>query len=567
MRMHERPWHRFYEDGVPASIEYEEITVPDILERTAERCGDRRALVFMNARLTYSELKDQVDRLATALVRLGVEPGDRVAINLPNLVQTVISYFGVLRAGGIAVMTNPLYTARELEHQWNDAGAAFAIIMDSIYARKVEPIRKRLRVRQYIIASIPEYLRFPLNLLAPIKLKRKDPPLIAKVEPAPDVHHFRKLIDATEPNPPDVAIDPDETAMLQYTGGTTGVSKGAMLTHRNMTANAQQLAHWTTNIEPGQEVWLAVLPYFHIYGLQVALLLPIYMGGALILMPDPRDVAGIVKNIERYRVTLFPGVPAMYNAINHYPGIERADLSSVKICNSGSAPLPVDVLERFEELTGARIVEGYGLTETSPVTHSNPCFGMRKVGTIGVPLPDTDCRIVDIEEGATEVPLGQEGELLVKGPQVMKEYWKQPEATANAFRDGWFRTGDLATMDEDGFFRIVGRKKDMILASGYNIYPDEIDRVLMAHPDVLESATIGVPDEKRGETVKSFVVLHPGRNVTADELIAYCRENLAAYKVPRMIEFRDSLPKSTVLKVLRRQLREEELAQGRAAES
>ncbi len=558
--MEERLWHRFYEEGIPTSIDYADTTIPQILERTAHRYGDRPALIFMNGRLTYSRLTDQVDRLATALANLGVGSGSRVAIDLPNLPQTVISYFAVLRLGAIAVMTNPLYTSRELEHQWQDAGVAAAIVLDALYERKVKPIRERLRIEHYIIASIPEYLRFPLNILARLKLKRQDPPLVARVAPAPGVHYFRRLINATAPNPPQVRIDMDDVAMLQYTGGTTGVSKGAMLTHRNMSANAQQADSWAPILEQGAETWLAVLPYFHIYGLQIAMLHPIYAGGTLILMPDPRDTAGMIKNIEKHRVTVFPGVPAMYNAINQHPNTEKADLSSIKLCNSGSAPLPVDVLERFESLTGAKISEGYGLTETSPGTHSTPLTGTRKVGSIGLPLPDTDCRIVDIDDGTTDVPQGQEGELLIKGPQVMKGYWNQNEATAAAIRDGWFYTGDLATMDEEGYFKIVGRKKDMILASGYNVYPDEVDRVLMAHPAVLECATIGVPDPKRGETVKSFVVLGEGKEATAEELIAYCRENLAAYKVPRMIEFRDSLPMSTVLKVLRRELREEELA-------
>ena len=562
--MDERLWHRSYEDGVPSSLQYEDLTVPEILERTAASYPDRPALVFMNGRLTYREFQDQVNRLATALSRLGVEHGSRVAIDLPNLPQTVIAYFAVLRVGAVVVMTNPLYTSREVEHQWNDAGVTAAIVMDALYERKIKPVHEHLRVEHYIIASIPEYLRFPLNLLAPLKLKRQNPPLMAKVAAAEGVHHFRKLISGTTADPPQVDIRLDDIAMLQYTGGTTGIAKGAMLTHRNMSAQAQQLAQWTTDIEPGQEVWLGALPYFHIYGLMVAMLLPIHVGGALILIPNPRDVGAMIKGTEKHRVTFFPGVPAMYNAINQHRGIERADLSSVKLCNSGSAPLPVDVLERFEELTGARIVEGYGLTETSPVTHSNPCFGVRKLGSIGVPLPDTDSRIVDMDDGVTDMPQGQEGELILKGPQVMPGYWNQPEATKEAIRDGWFYTGDLATMDEDGYFRIVGRKKDMILASGYNIYPDEIDRVLMSHPAVLECATIGVPDRKRGETVKSFVVLHAGQSATADELTAYCRENLAAYKVPRAIEFRDSLPKSTVLKVLRRELREEELAKAKS---
>ena len=290
------------------------------------------------------------------------------------------------------------------------------------------------------------------------------------------------------------------------------------------------------------------------------MLTPVYMGGHIVLIPNPRDVGAMIKNILKHRVTLMPAVPAMYNAINQYPGVDKLDLSSIKICNSGSAPLPVEVLQRFEDLTGAKISEGFGLTETSPLTHCNPVYGMRKTGSVGVPVSDTDAKIVDIEDGLTEMPIGVEGELLIRGPQVMKGYWNRPEATDEMIKDGWLYTGDLATMDEDGYFRIVGRKKDMILCSGYNVYPDEVDRVLMGHPAVLEAATIGVPDERRGETVKSFIVLKPGAKVTSEDLVAYCRERLAAYKIPRLVEFRDSLPKSTVLKILRRELRDEEMA-------
>lgn len=557
--MHERPWHRFYEDGVPPSLEYQQISVPAMLDRAAERFPDRPALVFMNGRLSYAAFKDQVDRLAVALAALGVQEGSRVAVHAPNLPQTVIAYFATLRLGAITVMTNPLYTAREIEHQWCDAGVTVAILMDFLYEDRIKPVRHLLPVEHYVVASIPEYLRFPLNLLAPFKLKRMDPPMVATVEESSTVHRFSRLVEETSPSPPNPTIDLDGIAMLQYTGGTTGRSKGAMLTHRNMTCNAQQLAAWMPRIEPGGEVALGALPYFHIYGLTVGMLLPIQCGATIVLVPNPRDIATIVKSIVKHRVTLFPAVPAIYNAVNHFPGVEKYDLSSVKVCNSGSAPLPGDVLQRFERLTGAKISEGYGLTEASPVTHSNPVFGKRKIGSIGLPLPDTDTRIADLADGWTEVPGGKEGELLIKGPQVMQGYWDQEEETADVLRDGWLRTGDIAAMDEEGYHFIVGRVKDMILASGYNIYPDEVDDTLIAHPAVLESATIGVPDEKRGETVKSFVVRRPGETVTEEELIAYCRENLAAYKVPRVIEFRESLPKSTVLKILRRQLRDEEL--------
>ncbi len=558
--MEERRWHKAYDEGVPPSLTYEELTLPEMLDRAAARFGHRPAITFQNATLTYSRFKNEVDRLATALAALGVAKGTRVAIQAPNLPQTVIAIFATLRAGGITVLTNPLYTGPEIEHQWNDAGATVAILMDFLYAGRVKQISSKVGIEHYIVASIPEYLGFPLNILAPWKLKKTSPPMIAKVPEAPNVHHFRKLIRRTSPNPPKVEMGMDDVAMLQYTGGTTGVSKGAMLTHRNMSFNTQQSARWATGIEEGKDTWLGCMPYFHIYGVTISMLTPVYMGGHIVLIPNPRDVGAMIKNILKHRVTLMPAVPAMYNAINQYPGVDKLDLSSIKICNSGSAPLPVEVLQRFEDLTGAKISEGFGLTETSPLTHCNPVYGMRKTGSVGVPVSDTDAKLVDIQDGVTEMPIGVEGELLIRGPQIMKGYWNRPEATDEMIKDGWLYTGDLATMDEDGYFRIVGRKKDMILCSGYNVYPDEVDRVLMGHPAVLEAATIGVPDERRGETVKSFIVLKPDAKVTAEDLVAYCREHLAAYKIPRFVEFRDSLPKSTVLKILRRELRDEEMA-------
>ncbi len=558
--MEERCWHKAYDEGVPPSLTYQELTLPEMLDSAAVRFGRRPAITFQNATLTYSRFKNEVDRLATALAALGVAKGTRVAIQAPNLPQTVIAIFATLRAGGITVLTNPLYTGPEIEHQWNDAGATVAILMDFLYAGRVKKIRGKVGIEHYIVASIPEYLGFPLNILAPLKLKKTSPPMMAKVPETPNVHHFRKLIRRTSPNPPKLEMGMDDVAMLQYTGGTTGVSKGAMLTHRNLSFNTQQTASWATGIEDGKDSWLACLPYFHIYGVTISMLTPVYMGGRIVLIPNPRDVGAMIKNILKHQVTLMPAVPAMYNSINQYPGVDKLDLSSIKVCNSGSAPLPVEVLQRFEDLTGAKISEGFGLTETSPLTHCNPFYGMRKKGSVGVPVSDTDAKIVDIQDGVTEMPIGVEGELLIRGPQIMKGYWNQPEATDEVIKDGWLYTGDLATMDEDGYFRIVGRKKDMILCSGYNVYPDEVDRTLMAHPDVLEAATIGLPDERRGETVKSFIVLKPGARVTAENIIAYCREQLAAYKIPRSVEFRDSLPKSTVLKILRRELRDEEMA-------
>lgn len=554
--MEERPWHRFYA-GVPRSLDYADVTIPQMLRATAVDHGEATALLFMNARLTYRELLDHVDRFATALARLGVGKDTRVAIQLPNLPQAVIAYFATVSLGAQAVMTNPLYVEREIEHQWQDAGCTVAVLADFLFAGRVRAIRDRLPVRDYIIASIPDYLRFPLNLLAPFKLRRAKPPLYAKIEPGSGVHFMRDLIRATPPEPPRVAIDIEDVAVLQYTGGTTGVSKGAMLTHRNLSYNVQQIRAWFPGLETGNEVFLACLPFFHVFGLTVSMNFPAAIGASMVLIPNPRDIATMMKAIAKHRVTVFPGVPAMFNAMTQAG--ESTDLTSVKACVSGSAPLPREVAQRFERMTGAQISEGFGLTETSPVTHSNPLGGVRKVGSIGIPLPDTDSVIVSLEDGRTRLEAGHEGELLIQGPQVMKGYWNRPDETADMIRDGWLYTGDIARMDEDGYFYIVGRRKDMILASGYNVYPDEVDGVLVAHDAVLEAATIGVPDERRGESVKSFVVLKPGATATAAELIEYARRELAPYKAPREIEFRDHLPKSTVLKVLRRELREQEL--------
>jgi len=558
--MHDRPWFQHYDSGVPRAPTFEAVTVPQFLERAAASHPDATACVFLNGRLTYHELKDHVDRLATALAALGVGRNGRVAIQLPNLPQTVIAYYATLRLGAQAVFTNPLYTPKELAHQWKDAGCRVAIVTDFTFDQKIKDHRDELPISAYVIARIPDYLRFPLNLLAPLKLKRQKPqPAIARVSPGPGIHFFKDLIARTEPRPPAATIGMDDLAVLQYTGGTTGVSKGAMLTHRNLSCNVQQCRAWFPALRVGEEVMLSALPIFHVFGMTVCVNLTVAIAGTMVLVPNPRDVAMLVKEIEKRRVTIAPLVPALFNAINQFPGVERRDLSSVKVCVSGSAPLSVDVQQRFEGLTGGKICEGFGLTETSPLTHCNPLQGLRKVGTIGVPVPGTDCRIVDIESGTRDLPAGEAGELLIQGPQVMRGYWEKPEETANVLRDGWLYTGDLAVMDADGYFKIVGRKKEMIDVSGYKVYPDEVDRVLMSYPAVLEAATIGVPDLKRGETVKSFVVLRPGMSATVEQIIAHSRASLAAYKVPREVEFRTELPKSAALKILRRELHDEEM--------
>ena len=553
------PRQAAYDPGVPLSLLYEALTIPQMLERSAAVYPDRPAVVFLNRRLTYSQLYDHVRRLATALKWLGVEPDTRVAIQLPNLPQAVIAYFATLSLGAQAVMTNPTYVAREIEHQWNDADCRVAFVTDFTYERTVRALRGRLPIRHYVVASIPDYLRFPLSILAPLKLRRMRPPAIASVPLEPGVHFFTSLVRNTTPDPPRPEIGLDDLAVLQYTGGTTGAAKGAMLTHRNLSDNAQQIRAWIPDIALGRDVMLAALPLFHSFGMTVCMNLAVYTGLAMVLIPNPRDTASVIAGLER-GATIFPAAPALFNAILNHPRLRPDRLRSIRYCVSGGAPLPVDLLHRFEAATGSIITEGFGLSETSPVTHANPLQGTRKAGSVGIPLPDTEARIVDLNDGETDLPVGQEGELLIRGPQVMQGYWRRPDDTATTLRNGWLHTGDIARMDEDGYYFIVGRKKEMIIVNGFKVFPDEVDGVLMSHPAVLEAATIGLPDVAHGERVMSFVVLRPGHTATVDELLAHCREALAPYKVPKDFEFRTELPKSAALKVLRRELRAEALA-------
>ena len=397
-----------------------------------------------------------------------------------------------------------------------------------------------------------------------IKLKKQAPPLTAKVPESSTVHQFKKLIARSEADPPRVRRSFDDVAVLQYTGGTTGVSKGAVLTHGNLSKNIQQINSWFTGVDMGHEVCLNALPMFHVFGMTVCMNWSVSTGAAMAIVPNPRDFPALVKAVVKRKVTLFPAVPALFNALNHYPGIEKLDISSVKSCFSGSAPLPLDTMQQFERMSGSIIVEGFGMSETSPVTHVNPLLGKRKEGSVGIPVPDTDARIVDIDDPTKEVGVGEEGELVIRGPQIMAGYWGRQDETDKTIIGGWLHTGDLATMDEDGYFYIVGRKKDMINASGFKVFPDEVDEVLGSHPKILEAATIGVPDECRTETVKSFVVMQPGQSMTRDEVREFCGKELAPYKVPYEVEFIDELPRSSVMKVLRRELRDMEIAKREA---
>lgn len=556
--MEEKIWHKFYDEGIPASLDYDDLTLPQLLDASAAKHPDRVALVFEGYTMTFAQLKESADRFATALAALGIEKGDRVAIQLPNVPQCVIAYYGVLRAGGIAVMTNPMYVEREVIHQFNDSGAKIAIILDALWMKTSRAVRDKLPCEHFILTGIKDFLPFPKNLLFPLVGKKTG--MVVKVPPEPGVLWFKDLLASHGPNPPDIEWDIEDLCNLQYTGGTTGVSKGAMLTYRNLSYNVQQCRAWFPVVVEGDEVMLSALPFFHSFGLTVCMNLAVYVGGTQVCVPNPRDIPKLIGIISKSRATLFPAVPTLFTAINEFPGIENIDISSLKGCLSGSAPLPMEVMEKFEGLTGANITEGYGLTETSPVITANPLVNKahRKAGSIGIPLPDSEAKIVDLETGTKEMPVGEPGEVLLAGPQVMKGYWNRDDETAETLKDGWLYTGDIGTMDEDGYFYIVGRKKEMIIAGGYNIYPREIDEVLYAHPKILEAAAVGIPDAHRGETVKAYIALKEGEAATEEEIIEYCKTELAAYKVPKMVEFRDELPKSTVGKVLRRVLKEEE---------
>jgi long-chain acyl-CoA synthetase len=558
----EKPWLRFYESHVPEYINYPNMTLPVALEETALRHPHRPAMVFKGNWFSYQSFDQAVDRFTTALQRLGVERGDRVAVHLPNCPQFPVAYYAVLRAGGVVVPCNPIYTAREMRHQLVDSGAEVIVTLSAMYPI-IKQIRSETQLRHVIVAKIKTYFPRFLKLLFTLFLEKRTGHRVDISDDADTSWFMDQLVAATSV-PRRVPVAWDDTAVLMYTGGTTGVSKGAQLTHKNILVNACQANVWV-NAGQEDESTLTTLPLYHSYGMTMCMNASVLAGGTMILIPDPRDTDDILKSIDKYRPAYYPGVPAMYVAINNHPRASRYDLGSIKACCSGAAPLPMEVQQRFQELTDGRLVEGYGLSEASPVTHGNPAYGESRIGTIGIPWPDTEVKIVDADTGETEVKVGEVGELCIRGPQVMKGYWNMPTETANVLRvhpeggDPWLHTGDLARMDQDGYFQIVDRKKDMILgAGGYNIYPREIEDVLYEHPKVLEAAAAGVPVSGKGERVKVYVVLKPGQTATEEEIVEFCRENLAPYKVPKFVEFRDDLPKTLVGKILRRALVEEE---------
>ncbi len=558
----DKVWVQHYEKGVPPTLDYPPVPLHRLLEDTAARAPASTAVVFPGAlgdtlRLSHRQLDDDANRMANALAGLGVRKGDRVALLLPNCPQFVIAYYAALKLGAVVVAFNPLYSPREIEHQLNDCEARVIIVL-SLFYRNVAEVRSRTKLAHIIVAYIKEYLP-PVSRLLFSLAKEKKEGHRPRVDRGQGIHFFQDLLKGNQPQPPGVDVSPEDIALFQYTGGTTGVSKGVVATHRNVVANTMQIRVWASGIGMvrDRDVVMGVMPLFHAYGMVTVMHFSVLDGLTMVLLP--RFVTQqVLSAINKYHPAFFPGVPTMYVAINNFAGVGKYDLKSVRACVSGAAPLPVEVQQKFEELTHGKLVEGYGLSEAPVVVTCNPVMGMRKMGSIGVPFPDVDARIMDLERGEVEMPVGEIGELVVKGPQVMKGYWNRPEETSMVLRNGWLYTGDIARMDSDGFFFIVDRKKEMIIAGGYNIYPREVEEVLYEHEKIKEAVCYGVPDEYRGETVKIAVVLKDGQTCTAEEITDYCKTKLAKYKVPKKIEFRQELPKSPVGKVLRRVLVEEE---------
>jgi long-chain acyl-CoA synthetase len=530
-------------------------TLPDLLEQTATKSPAATALIFFGARLSYGQLLEHVERMATGLQRLGLQKGDRVALMMPNCPQFVIAYFGILRAGGIVTATSAMYTTREIAHQWNDAGASIIIAERRLFPVIQAALPQLPSVRAVILTGLRQYSPTQFarltTALAQAKVAGTKTAQGKSGKPA-RVSWEKALRDPGPPRPH--GLTADDIACLQYTGGTTGTSKGAMLTHYNLVHNSSQFDQSLHISNERQEMAVAALPLFHIYAMLCVMISSIRTAAAVVILPR-FEVRAALNVIRKYRPTVYHGVPTMYVAFNNVPNVKKFGINSLRLCTSGGAPLPVDVRQKFQELTGGKLVEGYGLTETSPVTHFNPPDGVIKAGSIGLPISRTEARIMDLETGTREMPVGEIGEIVIRGPQVMKGYWNKPEETALVLRDGWLYTGDIAKKDADGYFYIVDRKKDMINAGGFKIYPREVEEVLFECPQVKEAAVVGAPDPYRGESVAAFVVLREGAPANAEEIIAFCRQRLATFKVPRQIFFRDSLPKSAVGKYLRRELR------------
>ncbi len=563
-----KPWLKNYDKAVPHSLEpYPAIPLHGLLEQAARENPTSPAIIFKpshqgfaGSSMTYQALNDAADRLAAALADLGVKKGDRVAIFMPNSPQFVISYFAVLKVGGVVVATNPLYSPREIEHQMVDSGAQVMLVMSNFYLR-VKQVQPKTKLKTIVVTNIKEYMSPLIKILFTLAKEKKEG---HKPELAPGDLLFQDLLKKyTAASRPKVEVGAEDIALLQYTGGTTGVSKAAVATHRNLVADSLQIKAWIHDTKPGGEIVLLAIPLFHVYGMVAGMCYGISAAAALLLVPNPRDIENLLAAINQYQPTIFPGVPTMYNAINNYPGVGKYNIRSIRACISGSAPLLAETQNKFEALTGGNLREGYGLSEAPTASHCNPRSGQNRQGSIGMPFPDVDCKIISLDDGVTELGVEEVGELVIGGPQVMQGYWNMPTETTNVLRKGadgkvWLYTGDIAKMDADGYFYIVDRKKDMVIAGGYNIYPREIEEVIKENPKVMDVAAAGIPDPHRGETIKVWLVLKPGETMTADEVKEFCKDKLAKFKIPTQVEFRQELPKTMVGKVLRRMLVEEE---------
>ncbi len=551
----EKGWYRFYDKGVRPSIEIPKIPLYEFLLKSGKEFPEKACYIFFGKETKYKELVEKCKKFAGFLINKGIKKGDRIALLMPNTPEFIISYYGTLMAGGVVVQLNPLLANREIELLLRDSGSRALVILEILLPKFLDAIRSS-QTEFLIISKLEKHLR-PFQKIAFYIMKffkgvkksyyklNKKSFYFDEIEKAEEIEKF-----------PD--IDPEEDlASLQYTGGTTGIPKGAMLTHYNLVANCLQSIEWFPDLRRGNEVVMGVLPLFHVYGMSIALNFSIANALTIVLLPRFKT-REVLELIEKYKVTIFPGVPQMYQAINSFKDVKKYKLDSLRACISGAAPLPPVVKEKFEELTGAHLVEGYGLSEASPVTHCNPLYGLNKTKSIGIPFPLTDAKIVDLESGEKEMPVGEAGELIIKGPQVMKGYWKNEEETKKVLRNGWLYTGDIAKMDEDGYFYILDRKKDMIIVSGFNVYPRNVEEVILTHPKVKDVACVGIPSEKTGEAVKVFIVPKEGVDLKREEIIEFCKKNLAKYEVPSEVVFVKELPKTAVGKTLRRLLKESE---------
>jgi long-chain acyl-CoA synthetase len=557
--MNDRPWLAHYDKGVPQTIEYPKAPLFHFLESAAKKYPDRACTIFKGAVISYKEMNALTDHMAAALVEMGVKKGDRVGIFMPNTPQFVIAYFGILKAGGVVVAVNPTYPPDEVITPVDDANIEIMFTLTKFYPI-LTAVRKRSKLKRIIVSNIKEMLPPIMSLLFTLAKEKKEGHHLAALEEG-DVW-MKDLLKKHENSPrPNVEVSADDIALFQYSGGTTGIPKGAVALHRNVVANTLQIKSWMPNLDEGKEVVLMGIPLFHVYGMVAGMNFAMTNGASMVMVPNARDLKDVLQNISKYKTTIFPGVPLLYNAINNNADVKagKYNLSSIKACISGSAPLMRETKEQFEKLTGGRVFEGYGLSEAPTATHCNPLLGENKTGSIGMPLPDVDVKIISLDDGETELPQGEIGEIAICGPQVMKGYHNMPTETANTLRqmkDGrtWLFTGDIARMDEDGYFYIVDRKKELIKPGGFQVWPREVEEAISSHPKVLEVGVGGIPDPNRGETVKAWIVTKPGETLTVEELKAHCKEHLAPYKVPTHYEFRNELPKTTVGKILRREL-------------